>query len=157
LDAKLVIIGEGPERAPIEKIAEQLGIRDRVLLTGAMAEPERLLKRFDVFALTSDTEQMPNSVLEAMAAGLPVVSTDVGDVKEMLAPENSDFVYAAADEPRFVDGLRRLLTDRALRCQIGQSNALKVSSTYALESMVSRYDALYRGPSHLALARERTI
>lgn len=143
IGAKLLIIGEGPERAQIEATSEQLGIRDRVILTGAMAQPEKLLKRIDVFAISSDTEQMPNSVLEAMAAGRALVSTDVGDVKQMLAVENREFVYPLEEEARYAEGVRALLLDRALRLRVGESNANRVRSTYALEKMVQRYDELF--------------
>ena len=107
LNPKLVIVGEGPDRARIEASARTLNISDRLVLTGALAEPERLLKRFDVFALTSDTEQMPNSVLEAMAAERVIVSTDVGDVKQMVASENRPFVIDLADETGLKDAIRR--------------------------------------------------
>ena len=62
----------------------ELGIHDRVIITGSVVDTARYYRAFDVFALSSDTEQMPLSVLEAMASGLPVVSTDVGDVAEMI-------------------------------------------------------------------------
>ncbi len=98
LSARLVIVGDGPERGALEEIAVHLGIADRVVMTGAMAAPERILGRFDVFALSSDTEQMPNSILEAMAAGLPILATDVGDVKRIVARENVPFVISREDE-----------------------------------------------------------
>lgn len=146
IGAKLLIIGEGPERARIEAASAQLGIGNRVILTGAMAEPEKLLKRIDVFALTSDTEQMPNSVLEAMAAGRALVSTDVGDVKQMLSKENRDFVYPLEEEARHAEGVRALLLDRALRLRIGESNADRARTHYDLDTMVKRYEALFGGP-----------
>ena len=83
LPVRLVIAGDGAERATLEQFAQELGISDRVVFTGHML-PEAVLGSFDVFALSSDTEQMPNAVLEAMAARLPVASVDVGDVKDMV-------------------------------------------------------------------------
>ena len=76
----------------LESQSRAMGLDDIVTFTGAIEDPARLLGVFDVFALSSDTEQMPISVLEAMAAGLPVASVDVGDVKEMLSLENRPFV-----------------------------------------------------------------
>jgi len=93
IDARLLIVGEGPERELILACARDRGVAERVILTGAIDQPERLLGRMDVFALSSDTEQMPYSVLEAMAAGLPLVTTDVGDVKRMLAEDNAPLSY----------------------------------------------------------------
>ena len=95
--ARLVIIGDGPERQTLERLAAELGIADRVRFAGHVAAPAAEYARFDVFALPSDTEQMPLSVLEAMAAGLPVVSTDVGDVRAMVAEENAPLLVPKDD------------------------------------------------------------
>lgn len=140
-----MIVGDGPERALLNDAAAQLGVGDRVVPTGALAQPEQILGRFDVFALTSDTEQMPNAVLEAMAAGLPVLGTDVGDVKRMLAPENADFVLPREDEAALSAALLRLIRDDRLRARLGRANRDHVRSNYSLEAMVARYDALFRG------------
>ena len=143
LSARLVIVGDGPERGALEKIAVHLGIADRVVMTGAMVAPERILGRFDVFALSSDTEQMPNSILEAMAAGLPILATDVGDVKRIVARENVPFVISREDEATLGRGLMTLLQDRAARVQIGRSNRERLRSHFSRETMVSRYDELF--------------
>lgn len=144
-EARLVIVGDGPERASLAEAAASLGIANGVVFAGALAAPERILGRFDVFALTSDTEQMPNSVLEAMAAGRAVAATDVGDVKRMVAPENADFVVPVADEGALAAGFARLIADRPLAARIGQANQDRVRREYALSAMVERYDALFAG------------
>lgn len=141
--AKLVIVGDGPERSKLESEATRLAIADRVVFTGALAAPERILGRFDIFALSSDTEQMPNSVLEAMAAGLPVVATDVGDLKRMLAPGNASLVFATADESGMVGGLSALSGDSSLRRRVGEQNRNRVRAEFSLATMVARYDAIF--------------
>ena len=145
LGARLVIVGEGPDRGAVKDEAARVGTIDRIVMTGALAEPERILGRFAVFALTSDTEQMPNSILEAMAAGLPIVATDVGDLKRMVAPENAPFILPLAPETGLTDALLHLLGDDGLRAQIGSSNRRHVRSHYRLETMVERYDAVFSG------------
>ena len=95
---QLVIFGEGPERAAIEAEAERLGIGHRVHLPGFAADPAQVVGLLDLFALSSKSEQFPISVVEAMAAGLPVVAPSVGDVGEMVAAENAKFIVPAGDE-----------------------------------------------------------
>jgi len=145
LGARLVIIGEGPERGAVLGEAARLGVAEQVVLAGAMANPERLLGRFDVFALTSDTEQMPNSILEAMASGRAILATDVGDVRRIVAAENAPFVLPPGDEAALGDALARLLHDPGLRDRLGQANREQVTTNFSLESMVARYDATFRG------------
>jgi glycosyltransferase involved in cell wall biosynthesis len=142
---RLVIVGEGPDRTEIMASAEQLGLADRILLAGAIEKPERLLGRFDVFALSSDTEQMPYSILEAMAAGLPIVTTDVGDVKRMLAPENTPQVVPCADEAGLAAAMLGLLENAETRAMLGARNAERVRAGYSLETMLKRYRALFLG------------
>lgn len=142
--ARLVIVGDGSERAAIENEAGELGVSSRVLFTGALAEPERILGRFDVFALSSNTEQMPNAVLEAMAAALPICATDVGDVKQMAAVENAPFIVPVDDEAGFVKALMALLENPDLRARIGKANRERARAEFNLNLMVSRYDALFR-------------
>jgi glycosyltransferase involved in cell wall biosynthesis len=146
-EVRLVIVGDGPERALLTEQAERSGARDRIVFAGAMAQPERLLGRFDVFALTSDTEQMPNSILEAMAAGLPIVAADVGDLSRMLAPENAGLVIPRDDEAAFAAALLALLRDPARRRAIGDADRAHVRTHYDLDAMVARYDTLFSGTS----------
>ena len=118
---RLVIVGDGPERSALEALAASLHVAERVTFTGHRDDIPALYAGFDVFALTSDTEQMPLSVMEAMASGLPVVATDVGDIRAMLAPENTPFL-AGLDDDAVHGALAALLRDRTLRQQIGAAN-----------------------------------
>jgi glycosyltransferase involved in cell wall biosynthesis len=144
LPTRLVIAGDGPELPSLTALTATLGIADRVVLMGLIDRPERLLGFFDVFALSSDTEQMPYSILEAMAAGLPIVATDVGDVADMVAPENRSFVVAAGDDDRFV-ALARLLGDADERQRLGTANRSRLRARFTIDKMVAAYDALFAG------------
>jgi glycosyltransferase involved in cell wall biosynthesis len=140
---RLAIAGNGAQRDEIEALARGLGLADRVIFLGNVAEPQRALALFDIFALSSNTEQMPMSVLEAMAIGLPVASVDVGDVKAMLAPENRPHVIAKADEQAFAATLDTLIAAPALRAALGALNRAHVRQHYSWETMVDEYDRVF--------------
>jgi glycosyltransferase involved in cell wall biosynthesis len=141
---RLVIVGEGSERPALEALTRQLGIAEHVTFAGYIAEPAEVYAQFDIFTLSSDTEQMPLSVLEAMAAGLPVVSTDVGDVRAMLAPENGEFVVPAEDAA-MASALRALMADQPLRRALGHANRQRAERVYDQEVMFQAYATLLNG------------
>lgn len=144
-DWQLVIVGEGPERGAIMAEAERCGIEHRVHLPGFVAEPWRAVGLFDIFALSSRSEQFPISVVEAMAAGLPVAAPRVGDLARMVASENGPLLSAPADGQGLAEALVRLAADRALRKRVGEANRAKARAEYDEATMVERYRALYWG------------
>jgi len=139
---RLVIVGEGPERAAIESTAAAMGIADRVVMPGFLGKPHRFVGHFDIIALSSASEQFPISVVEGMAAGLPVVSTPVGDVPRMVAAENAPFV-TGGDEVLLRDALQALVSDAALRSRVGAANRAKARAEFDEGIMIARYKALY--------------
>jgi L-malate glycosyltransferase len=142
-EGRLVIVGEGPERDAILNAAAREGVSHRLMLPGFLPDPSRYAGHFDIFALSSDSEQFPISLIEAMAAGLPVVSTDVGDVGQMVAPENRRFVLPAADEAGLAEALGRLLASRDLRHRLGSANRAVAWARYDEKRMISAYAGLY--------------
>jgi len=142
-DARLVILGEGPERDAILAEAGRMGVADRVILPGFIRDPVRVMGGFDIFALSSDSEQFPISLVEAMACGVPALTTDVGDIAAMVAAENRPFIVPAGDEARLADGLARLAADPTLRASIGAANRSVAQRDFAEEAMIERYRQLY--------------
>ncbi|MEO5374876.1 MAG: glycosyltransferase [Alphaproteobacteria bacterium] len=140
--ARLVIVGDGPERAALEAEAARYGIARRVVFTGRIPDPERLYGAFDVFALSSDTEQMPLSVLEAMAAGLPVAAVDVGDVRAMVSAENRPLIVPR-DERQLGEAIIKLIRYPGRRISIGHANRMRASRDFGQARMVSAYDRLF--------------
>ncbi len=143
---RLCIVGGGAEHTGLEALAAELGVAGQVGFTGPVAQPAALYGQFDVFALSSDTEQMPLSVLEAMGTGLPVLATDVGDVRTMLAQANHPFM-TAVDDAAYADGLRRILADPDGRQRIGMENRAKAERDYDQETMFQAYGRLFSGPN----------
>ncbi|MCA8928179.1 MAG: glycosyltransferase family 4 protein [Alphaproteobacteria bacterium] len=143
LPVSLAIAGSGPTLAALQAESRRLGLGERVAFLGHTDTPERAQAAFDLFALSSDTEQMPYSVIEAMAAGLAVVATDVGDVRQMLAPAIADeCVVAKDDEAGFAARLRWLAGDAAARARIGEANRAHVRATYGIDRMLEAWDSL---------------
>lgn len=140
---RLVLAGDGPERSRLEVVAHQLNVRDRVQFLGSLDEPAPALAQFDVFALTSETEQMPYSILEAMALSKPVVSTDVGDVARMVSAENRPFIVLREDEAGLAAALHRLGTDADQRRRIGEANRRRCAEAYDEHRMCDAFLRLY--------------
>lgn len=140
---RLVIIGEGPERAAIEQAALAMGIEDQLVMPGFLDRPYRFLGHFDLLALSSRSEQFPISVVEAMAAGLPIVAPPVGDVPAMVAPENAPFITDYPGEVRLRDAMQALIADPELRRSVGEANRRKAQTEYDEDRMIARYAALY--------------
>lgn len=141
-DARLAIVGDGGVRGDLERQAADLGIADAVVFTGHIAEPARVVPLFDVFALSSDTEQMPLSVLEAMAAAKPVVSVDVGDVRTMVAEGNQRFVVSRHNEAAFAKAMLALASDSALRQSLGAANREAARTRFPPGDMFETYERL---------------
>ena len=140
---KLVIVGDGPERKALESLAQASGKASQILFAGQTATPEIALSEIDIFALSSDTEQMPLSVLEAMAAELPIASLAVGDVADMVAEENRPYVVPISDEEGFRRVIRTLADDSDLREKLGKANRAAALSRFDHTLMAARYAALF--------------
>lgn len=141
---QLVIGGEGPEREAIVAQAAISGMEDRVHLPGQVL-PAKATALFDIFALSSLSEQFPISVVEAMAAGLPIAAPRVGDIGAMVATENGPYLSAPGDEAGLAAAIAALAADPALRRRIGEANRAKAKAEYGEARMIERYRALYWG------------
>jgi glycosyltransferase involved in cell wall biosynthesis len=140
---RLAIVGEGPDRDVILSEATRLGIADRVMMPGHLRDPARYIRLFDIFALSSDSEQYPISLVEAMTSALPILSTDVGDVRNIVSRENRPFITARSDEDALALAIASLAKDAALRETLAAANRLLACSQYDEETMFARYRQLY--------------
>jgi glycosyltransferase involved in cell wall biosynthesis len=140
---ELVVVGDGPERALLQGEIERLGLEDRVRLEGERADVPELLARADVFVLSSASEGMPISVLEAMAAGLPVVASAVGGVPELVLDGETGRLVPPGDPPALAGALRPLLADAQLRRRLGDAGRVRVHERFDLGPFRRAHVELY--------------
>lgn len=141
--AVALIVGDGPARRELESKAKGLAPAVRAVFAGKVEDTAPYYNAMDIFALSSLTEQMPMSLLEAMASGLPVVATAVGDVPLMLSAPQREFVLDPGDEPGYASALRKLGENGGLRATLGSENRRRAEKEYALEGMLEAYRRLY--------------
>ncbi|MBD2775335.1 glycosyltransferase [Iningainema tapete] len=141
---RVVILGEGEQRVALEKLATELGVKERVFLPGWVDNPRVHLPEFDIFAMPSRSEGFPLAVVEAMLASLPVVATSVGSIPEAVKDDETGFLVDKDDVEAFTVALRRLRDDKALRDRFGKCGREIAQRNFTVEQMVKRYENLWR-------------
>jgi glycosyltransferase involved in cell wall biosynthesis len=142
--ARTVIIGEGPERAALEALTASLGLRDSVTFAGYRADVRAMVPGFDVYVNTSRYEGVSLTILEAMAAALPVVATRNGGNPEVVVDGETGFLVPDG-APGVADAISRLAADPARRRTMGDAGRRRLEQHFSLARMVEEYAAAYRG------------
>ena len=143
-NAHLLLVGDGPLRGDLERLARDLGIDGSVHFAGYQPQPERFLPLMDVFALTSRSEGMPLAVLEAWAAGVPVVASAVGGLPELIEQGRTGLLFASGRDAELSALLNQVLCDPLKGKRIADESRRLVRSQYDLTQMASRYGEEYR-------------
>jgi glycosyltransferase involved in cell wall biosynthesis len=141
--ARLVLAGEGPLRADLESLAARLGVTGRVDFLGVRDDVPSLLKAADVFCLTSLSEAASLTVLEAMAAGVPIVLTDVGGNPELVRDGVEGLLVPRGDASAAAAALDRVLSDAGLAGRLARAAESRVRERYPLSATIGRYFELY--------------
>lgn len=139
----LLLVGDGPERARLESRVRAMGLDRRVHFAGWSPQVPRILRASELLILPSRWEGMPNVLLEAMAAGLPIVTTRVEGVEELLGPLADEQSVTFGDEAAFLDRLRRLAEDRQMAAGLGRQNRERVEQHFSWRAMLRAYEELY--------------
>jgi glycosyltransferase involved in cell wall biosynthesis len=143
-DVHLVLVGDGPSRRELEELADELCVRRRVHFTGQLVETENLHQFFDVSVLCSRSEGFPNSVIEALAAGCPVVATPVGGVPEVIIERKTGLLVPVDQPDALAASVQELRRDAALRERLRQAGPRCVRSRYHQTVVIAQLEALYR-------------
>lgn len=142
-EVRFLVVGEGPERRQLLRLRDRLGLGDRVRFLGFRADVPQILADSDVFALPSLWEGLSIALLEAMAAGLPVVATDVEGVAEVVTDGETGLVVPPGDADALTAALSRLLGDPSLRRRLAQAGHQRVVRHFGWEKVVSDTMDLY--------------
>ena len=155
LQVRFDIIGEGPERQRIVYTIHDLGLEEHVRLLGRLTSDEvrQQLQAADVFLLSSLSEGISNAALEAMACGLPVVTTDCGGMREAITNGIEGFVVPSRDNNRIAECLKKLYEDEHLRKRMGRAARKRAESEFSLEQQIAYFLDLYDSLSHMTVAR----
>lgn len=140
---ELRIAGQGPERDNILQLARENGLTEHLQLCGHVEDIPAFLNDLDMFALTSDSEQHPNALTEALACGLASVATRVGCVDELMDGGRCGVVVAPGDLRGLVDALRVLVCNPTARVELGAAARKHVSNRYSLDRMLAKYRGIY--------------
>jgi glycosyltransferase involved in cell wall biosynthesis len=136
---KLLIVGEGPCRQEIERQINEEGMKGTVLMLGQRNDIPALLNLSDCFVLSSRSEGLSCSIIEAMAAGLPVVATDVGGNSELVANGINGYLVPPDDSDALYIRLQAVINDAAMRIKFGQMSLKRVREYYSLDIMMNKY------------------
>jgi len=147
---RVAIVGDGPALVALKEKAAAAGVDDRAIFTGERHDVAPLLGAFDIFALTSKTEGLPNAVMEAMAARRPVVATDVGGTAEVIEDGVSGFLVAPGDVGKMTQRIAELARAPERRAAVGAAARARIEKNFTIGMMVSRtteiYEKALRGP-----------
>ena len=147
-NVEFLLAGDGPLRAELEREAQTLGIGDRVVFLGDRRDIPAVMASLDVAVLTSDSESLSNVILEAMAAGLPVVAYRVGGNAELIDEKRGDEkrgqLISAGDEEGYAAAVERLLSAPSIRAQFGHNARKFAEENFGLENVRARYEACYQ-------------
>jgi len=144
VDAVLALVGDGPNRPELERLAHELGVTDAVRFAGFRADVGSVLRASDVVALSSANEGTPVSLIEALAAGCAVVTTDVGGAADVVDDGRAGVLVPPGDLAAFADALEALAHDPARRRALGEAGRRHVVARYSVERLVEDVDELYR-------------
>ncbi len=142
IPVKLLLVGDGPDRAPTEQLARRLGLTDDVRFLGKQDPIEEILSIADVFLMPSGSETFGLAALEAMACGVPVVSSDIGGLPELNVDGETGFLRPLSDVAAHADAVRRMLDDDALHARMAAAARAR-AETFSLDRIVPLYEAHY--------------
>jgi sugar transferase (PEP-CTERM/EpsH1 system associated) len=140
---RALIAGGGSLRGALESQSRSLGLEDQLTFLGARLDVQNVMAAFDTFVLSSTSEGLSNTILEAMASGVPVVATDVGGARELVVPGETGLIVPPADPARLADAIDELGSDLERRARMSRNARDRATTTFGLDTMIRNYEAFY--------------
>jgi len=143
-NARLVLIGDGPERDALSDLATSFGCRDRIVFAGHREDAAALMTAFDAFVLGSEFEGMSNSLMEAMSIGLPCIVSDIAPNRELIIDDVTGLLFPVGKSPDLAKLCAKVLTDADLANRLGEAAREHVATQHTLEKTVAAHEDLYQ-------------
>ena len=153
LPVKLLMVGDGPDRAPCEHLARELGVYDDVRFLGKQDPVEEILSIADVFLMPSGSESFGLAALEAMACSVPAICSDVGGLPELLGDRAGGCLCPLGDIDAFTECAHRILTDDALQAHMAEAARARAVDTFDIDTIIPHYEAYYESVRNRLLAQ----
>ena len=143
ISAKLIIVGDGIERQKLQQLSDDFSISEDILLLGHRDDIPALLNMMDIFVLTSESEGLSNTIMEAMACGAPVLATDVGGNRELVVHGETGGLFPVDDIEVLAKELSSLYFDKVKRGSFSINSVARVQREFSIEIMVKKYENFY--------------
>lgn len=140
---QLILIGGGAEESHLKQLSQQLRLEDYVRITGEIPNANRWLKGFDIFCMPSVSEGLPNVVMEAAAAGLPIVTWQLPFYEELLTPDETALMAAPGDRAGFEQAVLKLINDQSLREELGAAAQAQITEKFSLDRYIQNMTRVY--------------
>lgn len=145
LEARLLVIGDGPERGALEQLANRLSVQESVSFVGYSSDVSSYLRSAEIYVQPSRQEGMPNSVLQAMACGLPIVATAISGNMDLVIPSENGLLVPREDAPALRDALCELIANPGRRRQMGEASRARAARSFELQRVLDSLERAYRG------------
>lgn len=143
-DAHFVLVGDGPLKAKVVEAVKAHHLEERIHFAGVQTEVRPYIAAFDIYMMTSIFEGLPIALLEAMASGCPVISTDAGGIKEVIRHEHDGLLCSIEKPEALVEYATRLFTNREERIRLGQEGRKRIEDSFSMTTMVRQLEDIYR-------------
>ena len=140
---KTIVFGDGPLRESLQKLRDEKGLTERFLLMGQDVRAAHLVGAADIFCFTSNSEGMPNVLLEASLAGLPIVSTNVGGARDIIVEEETGYIVSIGDKAALIERLAFLMRNPSTRKHMGRAAQQRMQTDFSLNKMTSVFQGIY--------------